>query len=1483
VYNNAVSGSQLSDMFYVRNGSGVRNMTLSGLYGYLTSANSFGTKRPTAGAYTSLDPGFGPNDTGAQITTKSCYVQNVTTFGTGCTGCKIDGALHAAGNKSIVSNDFTQVLSDGIGVWCTGTGSLTELVSVFAYYNYSGYLAELGGKIRATNGNSSYGTYGVIAEGVDTYETTISGTVNNRYNAALVSQVITDGANSAYRFEFSNAGINYTNAVPTVVGAGVTPTAFQDEFRDAGVFETRLVDLNNGQGSGGSYYVTGTNVAQGGTAISITLAATDTNLSSAYPGMRVQVTTGTGVGQYANILNYNSGTKVAQVVKDSFTNLTITATTQGTPSTVTVASTGTLYVNMPFYVASTVGGLAVSTVYYVQSIASTTTFNVSTSSGGAALTTQITTTTGQSVTMYAAGWDHVVPGTSIYAALDLSTTYIIEPRISYTSPGYNATPRTLSAIANWQAATYAAGAYVAITTGNSATSYSTNGTTWTAGGALPASSTWVDIAYSGGQGATGTAVVGGLGGVNATFSVTLGGILNQQVTAITVTNGGYGYTTPPTIIITGGGGTGAAATAQVLNGSITSVTVTINGSGYSSSPTVSANTGILTSITSTTWGKNYYSAPSVTIASPYPSATAWSSSGSATNTTVYYFTNTGVSPNQTNFYLAGSSGTFSSSGPTFTNGTSTNGTVTLTYVATQAAATANISQGYGVSSYTLTQAIINGQTIFGGWGYTSTPTVTVLDTAARFVAIRSGASAAAATNTVAAIASAWATGGTLPTTDLASLTFGNNGGAGILVAVGGTGTTASAAYSLDNGTTWTNRSTQITALASGSGPYSAVVYGAGAANNASGTFIAIQNNGSITSKSSNGVTWSAGGLLPASTTWVSIAYGSNKFVALSSNGYLAYTVDYGTNWVAVPTSTGTTTSILSSSITWNKISYGQGLFVVVGNTGNCATSPDGINWTVQSLPSSTNWKALAFGNTSTASLGANPLWIAASATSGTTGVSIHTGPTALGRMKVLQAQGTVTEIRMVEPGSGYPKGNVSSTSTTSGGTITVDTTENMINNQPVLFSSTAGGIVANTYYYVVSGSITPTTFQISATSGGAVFGLTVATISNMTYYASPIATQTDPNRINTAPLTQRMGNGVMANPSFTYRGTGNTTASANYAGDGYSDLYQPGNYINIAGLYTMPSTGANVQFGTQYSGSAWQASTPVSLNQNLYFTNTNTSPYTINYYTVTVAGSTGTVGPTFTAGTATNGTATLQYLGTNPNIWYKLVLTSNQLGVAGNYTAQFQINPALTTLNAPIHGVSVTTRLKYSQVRLTGHDFLYIGTGNAPTTNYPYVNITSAIQGNQTYANVGGRVFYTSTDQDGNFNVGNLFTVQQSTGVATLNASAFNLTGLQSLTLGSVTLGVGSATITQFSTDPYFTANSDNILPTQKAIKSYITSQIGGGLSSLNVNSLTAGNVYVAGNTITTLTGGQIVVNAKLNFTGGIDGSPVALIFFGQK
>lgn len=55
---------------------------------------------------------------------------------------------------------------------------------------------------------------------------------------------------------------------------------------------------------------------------------------------------------------------------------------------------------------------------------------------------------------------------------------------------------------------------------------------------------------------------------------------------VSVTNGGSGYTTAPTVAFTGGGGTGAAGTAIVKDGKVVGVNVTTPGSGYTSAPTI---------------------------------------------------------------------------------------------------------------------------------------------------------------------------------------------------------------------------------------------------------------------------------------------------------------------------------------------------------------------------------------------------------------------------------------------------------------------------------------------------------------------------------------------------------------------------------------------------------------------------------------------------------------------------------------------------------------------------------------------------------------------------------------------------------------------------------------------------------------------------------------------------------------------------------
>jgi hypothetical protein len=234
-----------------------------------------------------------------------------------------------------------------------------------------------------------------------------------------------------------------------------------------------------------------------------------------------------------------------------------------------------------------------------------------------------------------------------------------------------------------------------------------------------------------------------------------------------------------------------------------------------------------------------------------------------------------------------------------------------------------------------------------------------------------------------------------------------------------------------------------------------------------------------------------------------------------------------------------------------------------------------------------------------------------------------------------------------------------------------------------------------------------------------------------------------------------------------------------------------------------------------------------------------------------------------------------------PGQFFKLVNTVSFLGTTpGSYTGFLQVSPPIPVGTRLANGEAVELRIRFSQVRLTGHDFLDIGTGGFDTTNYPNTPLQQPIQANETVDSNGGRVFFTATDQDGNFRVGDLFSIEQSTGVATLNADAFNIAGLQELSLGEVTLGGNSASITEFSTDPFFTANSDNIVPTQRAVKAYIEAQIGGGGASLNVNSVTAGDIFVGANTITTVSGAPINIKGNVVFNGTVLGLPLAYNYF---
>ena len=340
---NEINGAGKEDMFYMHDATGLRNCTLDGMDGGLNPPGAFDLyQRPTGGAYVSLDPGLGTSDDAVWIKTRSPYIQGVTTLGTGGVGKKIDGALHDGGNKSMVSNDFTQVISDGIGAWVLNNAR-AELVSVFTYYAQIGYLAEDGGIIRATNGNNSYGEFGSIADGRDATEVPLSGKLNNRTSEAIVGAAYAgEVSDFILAYEYSHSGAEYTVASSDIIGAGANATVIHEEFRDGGVSQARLANSkDSGTPGGGGFLVVEAN-CQAGNTTTITLSQTDDNEFSDYQNMRIWIVSGPGTGQYGYIQAYDTGTKIASIYKESTNTPGWDHIMPGTPSETTF-TTNTRY------------------------------------------------------------------------------------------------------------------------------------------------------------------------------------------------------------------------------------------------------------------------------------------------------------------------------------------------------------------------------------------------------------------------------------------------------------------------------------------------------------------------------------------------------------------------------------------------------------------------------------------------------------------------------------------------------------------------------------------------------------------------------------------------------------------------------------------------------------------------------------------------------------------------------------------------------------------------------------------------------------------------------------------------------------------------------------------------------------------------------------------------------------------------------------
>ena len=211
-------------------------------------------------------------------------------------------------------------------------------------------------------------------------------------------------------------------------------------------------------------------------------------------------------------------------------------------------------------------------------------------------------------------------------------------------------------------------------------------------------------------------------------------------------------------------------------------------------------------------------------------------------------------------------------------------------------------------------------------------------------------STATAYATVANVAATWTAGGALPSaTTWVSVAFGLvNGTTPTFVAIAGAGTAGTAAaYSINNGTTWT-ASTLAT-----SATWVSLTYG-------NGYFVAIAGSGTastVNGYSATGIgTWTAGGALPSSTTWESVTYGNGAWVAVAGGGTAgtinAYSTTAGT-WVAG--------SALPSSAAWYGVTYSGGNFIAVGTNVAAWTNGTGGTWTAYSTQPAIAFRAIGSG------------------------------------------------------------------------------------------------------------------------------------------------------------------------------------------------------------------------------------------------------------------------------------------------------------------------------------------------------------------------------------------------------------------------------------------------------------------------------------------------------------------------------------------
>ena len=190
------------DLFYVGNGNYIAEMSFRG---------SLPNK-----AIVAFDP------TKPRYINQSPYIQNCTNFIPDSIGIKIDGNAAIGPIKSMVLDSYTQYNQGGIGASITNQG-YAQLVSLFTICDDIAIYCGNGGACDLTNSNSSFGNYGLVADGVSP----------KKYSGIITSP--SASLSDTFVVDLSTPELSVSNAVYDNVSGIVTITTSLDHNFNVGM------------------------------------------------------------------------------------------------------------------------------------------------------------------------------------------------------------------------------------------------------------------------------------------------------------------------------------------------------------------------------------------------------------------------------------------------------------------------------------------------------------------------------------------------------------------------------------------------------------------------------------------------------------------------------------------------------------------------------------------------------------------------------------------------------------------------------------------------------------------------------------------------------------------------------------------------------------------------------------------------------------------------------------------------------------------------------------------------------------------------------------------------------------------------------------------------------------------------------------------------------------------------------------------------